>query len=188
MSHRVRAARPLLRGEAPAQVALKVGAPRQTVYRWLDVLKADGIDALRVTNKGERRIPTARRPGADRIEWFSHRLPAELIQKRRHACLASRAASNQGSPLAERDPRPAANSPGLYVFFNYLLRFLDPGHAVALRRYFSITRHYLAAAWALCGRAGHELHAIGATLVPFGLVLVFQRAAHGGIRRRTRTA
>ena len=54
MSHRVRAARPLLRGEAPAQVALKVGAPRQTVYRWLDVLKADGIDALRVTNEGGR--------------------------------------------------------------------------------------------------------------------------------------
>jgi transposase len=51
---RVRAARLLLRGEAPAQVALKVGAPRQTVYRWLDVLKADGIDALRVTNKGGR--------------------------------------------------------------------------------------------------------------------------------------
>jgi transposase len=51
---RVRAARLLLRGEAPARVAVKVGAPRQTVYRWLDVLRAEGIDALRVTNKGGR--------------------------------------------------------------------------------------------------------------------------------------
>ena len=31
-----------------------VGAPRQTVYRWRDVLQADGIDALRNMSKGGR--------------------------------------------------------------------------------------------------------------------------------------
>jgi len=51
---RVRAARLLLQGRKPAEVAQQVGAPRQTVYRWLDVLNADGIDALRVMRKGGR--------------------------------------------------------------------------------------------------------------------------------------
>jgi transposase len=51
---RVRAARLLLQGRKPAEVAQRVGAPRQTVYRWLDVLNADGIDALRVMRKGGR--------------------------------------------------------------------------------------------------------------------------------------
>lgn len=51
---RVRAARLLLRGKTPAQVAVTVGAPRQTVYRWLDVLNASGIDALREMSKGGR--------------------------------------------------------------------------------------------------------------------------------------
>ena len=44
----------LLKGKTPAQVAAAVSAPRQTVYRWLDVLNDGGIDALRVINKGGR--------------------------------------------------------------------------------------------------------------------------------------
>ena len=51
---RVRAARLLMQGKPPAEVAAAVGAPRQTVYRWLAVLNADGIDALRVMSKGGR--------------------------------------------------------------------------------------------------------------------------------------
>jgi transposase len=51
---RVRAGRMLLKGKTPAQVAAAVSAPRQTVYRWLDVLNDGGIDALRVINKGGR--------------------------------------------------------------------------------------------------------------------------------------
>jgi transposase len=51
---RVRAARLLLSGVTPAEVAKRVDAPRQTVYRWLGVLQTDGIDALRVMSKGGR--------------------------------------------------------------------------------------------------------------------------------------
>jgi transposase len=51
---RVRAARLLLRGKPPAEVAVTVGAPRQTVYRWLDLLNKSGIDALREMSKGGR--------------------------------------------------------------------------------------------------------------------------------------
>ena len=51
---RVRAGRLLQRGETPAEVARKVGAPRQTVYRWLDVLNDSGIDGLRQMSKGGR--------------------------------------------------------------------------------------------------------------------------------------
>jgi transposase len=51
---RVRAARLLLKGEKPAKVAELVGAPRQTVYRWLDVLREGGIEALREMSKGGR--------------------------------------------------------------------------------------------------------------------------------------
>ncbi len=51
---RVRAARLLQAGHAPAQVAAKVGAPRQTVYRWRDVLNSQGLDALRDMSKGGR--------------------------------------------------------------------------------------------------------------------------------------
>ena len=54
IKRRVRAGRLLLQGKAPAEVAAAVGAPRQTVYRWLDVLNSGGIDALRVVNKGGR--------------------------------------------------------------------------------------------------------------------------------------
>ena len=43
---RVHAARLLPTGEKPAKVAELVGAPRQTVYRWLDVLREGGIEAL----------------------------------------------------------------------------------------------------------------------------------------------
>lgn len=51
---RVRAARLLQAGHAPAQVAVMVGAPRQTVYRWRGVLESKGIDALRTMSKGGR--------------------------------------------------------------------------------------------------------------------------------------
>lgn len=51
---RVRAARLLQAGNKPAEVAKMVGAPRQTVYRWKDVLEAEGIDALRDMSKGGR--------------------------------------------------------------------------------------------------------------------------------------
>lgn len=51
---RVRAARLLQQGKKPAKVAQLVGAPRQTVYRWLDVLNDQGIDALRDMSKGGR--------------------------------------------------------------------------------------------------------------------------------------
>lgn len=51
---RVRAGRFLLEGHKPSVVAKMVGAPRQTVYRWKDVLEAEGIDALRDMSKGGR--------------------------------------------------------------------------------------------------------------------------------------
>ena len=51
---RVRAGRLLQKGEKPAVVAERVGAPRQTVYRWLSVLNEGGIEALRVMSKGGR--------------------------------------------------------------------------------------------------------------------------------------
>ena len=51
---RVRAGRLLLAGKTPPEVARAVGAPRQTVYRWRDVLNANGIDALRDMSKGGR--------------------------------------------------------------------------------------------------------------------------------------
>ena len=51
---RVRAGRLLLAGKTPPEVARVVGAPRQTVYRWRDVLNAQGIDALRDMSKGGR--------------------------------------------------------------------------------------------------------------------------------------
>ena len=51
---RMRAARLLQAGHTPAQVAAKVGAPRQTVYRWREVLDSQGLDALRETSKGGR--------------------------------------------------------------------------------------------------------------------------------------
>ena len=54
VKRRVRAARLLLKGEKPAKVAELVGAPRQTVYRWLDVLREGGIEALREMSKGGR--------------------------------------------------------------------------------------------------------------------------------------
>jgi transposase len=51
---RVRAGRLLLAGKSPPEVARLIGAPRQTVYRWRNVLEAGGIDALRDVNKGGR--------------------------------------------------------------------------------------------------------------------------------------
>jgi len=54
VKRRVRAGRLLLGGMAPPQVAKRVGAPRQTVYRWLGVLNAGGIEALRQMSQGGR--------------------------------------------------------------------------------------------------------------------------------------
>lgn len=51
---RVRAGRLLLAGNTPPEVARVVGAPRQTVYRWREVLDTQGIDALRDMSKGGR--------------------------------------------------------------------------------------------------------------------------------------
>lgn len=51
---RVRAGRLLLKDKPPAEVAKLVGAPRQTVYRWLAVLREQGIDGLREMGKGGR--------------------------------------------------------------------------------------------------------------------------------------
>jgi len=54
VKRRVRAGRLLLAGKSPPEVARLVGAPRQTVYRWREVLEASGIDALREMSKGGR--------------------------------------------------------------------------------------------------------------------------------------
>ena len=54
MKRRLRAGRLLQAGHKPAEVAALVGAPRQTVYRWREVLQAEGIDGLRNMSKGGR--------------------------------------------------------------------------------------------------------------------------------------
>lgn len=54
IKRRIRAGRLLLAGKTPPEVARIVGAPRQTVYRWREVLNVGGIDALRDMNKGGR--------------------------------------------------------------------------------------------------------------------------------------
>lgn len=54
VKRRLRAGRLLLSGKSPPEVARMVGAPRQTVYRWRDVLRVGGIDALRDMSKGGR--------------------------------------------------------------------------------------------------------------------------------------
>jgi transposase len=51
---RVRAGRLLLEGRSPPEVARLVRTPRQTVYRWREVLKVGGIDALRDMRKSGR--------------------------------------------------------------------------------------------------------------------------------------
>lgn len=54
IKRRVRAGRLLLAGRSPPEVARLVAAPRQTVYRWREVLNVGGIDALRDMSKGGR--------------------------------------------------------------------------------------------------------------------------------------
>jgi transposase len=54
VKRRVRAGRLLQQGKSPPEVAQMVGAPRQTVYRWLEVLESRGMDALRDMSKGGR--------------------------------------------------------------------------------------------------------------------------------------
>jgi transposase len=80
---RVRAGRLLLQGKPPAEVAAAVGAPRQTVYRWLDVLNTEGLDALRVMSKGGRPA----------------QLDAEQHEELRHILLAGPQACGFGTEL-----------------------------------------------------------------------------------------
>ena len=54
VKRRVRAGRLLLAGKSPPEVARMVDAPRQTVYRWREVLEASGLDALREMSNGGR--------------------------------------------------------------------------------------------------------------------------------------
>jgi len=54
VKRRVRAGRLLQAGHTPPQVAGMVNAPRQTVYRWRDVLESEGIEALRNMSRGGR--------------------------------------------------------------------------------------------------------------------------------------
>lgn len=54
VKRRMRAGRLLLAGKSPPEIARLVGAPRQTVYRWREVLEAGGIDALREMSNGGR--------------------------------------------------------------------------------------------------------------------------------------
>jgi transposase len=54
VKRRVRAGRLLLAGKSPPEVARVVGVPRQTVYRWREVLRVGGIEALRDMSKGGR--------------------------------------------------------------------------------------------------------------------------------------
>ena len=81
---RVRAGRLLQKGLAPAVVAARVGAPRQTVYRWREVLfTGGGIDALRQMSKGGRPA----------------RLDAQQHEQLRVALLAGPQASGFGTEL-----------------------------------------------------------------------------------------
>lgn len=80
---RVRAARLLQSGKKPAEVAALVGAPRQTVYRWRDVLESEGIDALRDMSKGGRPA----------------RLGAEQLARLQVALLEGPSAQGFGTPL-----------------------------------------------------------------------------------------
>lgn len=80
---RVRAGRLLLKGKAPSEVAQTVGAPRQTVYRWLEVLREHGIDGLREMSKGGRPAMIC----------------AEQLDELREALLAGPIASGYGTDL-----------------------------------------------------------------------------------------
>ena len=53
-TRRIRAGRLLLAGKSPPEVARLMGTPRQTVYRWKDVLDSGGIDALRDMKRSGR--------------------------------------------------------------------------------------------------------------------------------------
>ncbi len=66
VKRRVRAGRLLLAGKSPPEVARTVGAPRQTVYRWREVLNVGGVDALRDMSKGGRPA----RLGAEELSWL----------------------------------------------------------------------------------------------------------------------
>ena len=80
---RVRAGRLLLKGKAPPEVARTVGAPRQTVYRWLGVLQEHGIEGLREMSKGGR-------PAG---------ISAEQLDKLRELILAGPIANGYGADL-----------------------------------------------------------------------------------------
>jgi transposase len=73
----------LLKGKKPAEVARAVGAPRQTVYRWLGVLQEKGIDGLREMRKGGR----------------PSRMRAGQLEELRQALLAGPVACGYGTDL-----------------------------------------------------------------------------------------
>jgi transposase len=72
---RVRLGRLLLKGKPPPEVARIVGAPRQTVYRWLGVLEEHGIEGLRERSKGGRPA----RMSAEQLDELCGLLLAEPI-------------------------------------------------------------------------------------------------------------
>ena len=83
VKRRVRAGQLLQAGKPPPEVAKLVGAPRQTVYRWRDVLESEGIDALRTMSKGGRPA----------------RLGAEELSRLQVALLEGPTAHGFGTPL-----------------------------------------------------------------------------------------
>ena len=83
VKRRVRAARLLQAGKTPPEVAKVVGAPRQTVYRWREVLEAEGFEALRTMSKGGR----------------PSRLGAEELTRLQVALLEGPTAHGFGTPL-----------------------------------------------------------------------------------------
>lgn len=83
VKRRVRAGRLLQAGHTPPQVAAMVKAPRQTVYRWREVLQSEGIDALRDMRQGGRPA----------------RLDAEALGKLQLALLEGPSAQGFDTPL-----------------------------------------------------------------------------------------
>ena len=81
---RIRAARLLQAGHPPAQVAAMVQAPRQTVYRWREVLESQGIDALRDMSKGGRPAPAIATCifSIRGFLWLSTRYPEKQLKSR----------------------------------------------------------------------------------------------------------
>jgi transposase len=92
---RLRAGRLLLAGKSPPEVARLVGAPRQTVYRWREVLNTGGIDALRDMSKGGRPAQLGAGELSQLYVWLlegptAHGFPTELWTLKRVKLLIER--------------------------------------------------------------------------------------------------